>query len=198
MPKCSDTPPIEDRVNVQAHDGQELSPCALEKARALVGLGLATWLEPELRLRLTYNVWEGRKMSRYIIRRDHGLCAYCEQPATSVDHLLGHAKGGLTQPDNLVAACAACNQARGDRSIEEWLVARPAGNAHPVIAAYLASGGTPTHQAHMDAIFSHGVPDPALCVSADDVNRWLKLYQQRNPGAWAQLIQGDPSLHGFE
>lgn len=187
------TSPTEDRVKVQAHDGQELSPCALAKARALVGLGLATWVEPELSLRLTYNVWAGRKMSRRIIRRDHGRCVYCGHPATSVDHLLGHAQGGLTQPDNLVAACAACNQARRDHPLEEWLIERPVGSEHPVIAAYLASGGTPAHQAHMDAIFAQGVPDPSLCVSATDVNRWLKLYQQRNPAGWAQLIQGSAS-----
>lgn len=178
-----------DRIEVEAHDGHRLNPCTRIKARALVGLGLAVWVDPEVRVRLQYNVWAGRQMSRQIIHRDGRRCVYCGQPATSMDHLLGHARGGLTQPDNLVAACATCNQARGDRPLEEWLIEHPVGIDHPMIAAYLASGGTPAHQDYMDAIFSQGVPDPSVCVSADDVNRWLKLYQQRNPEGWAQLIR---------
>ena len=188
--------PSDDRVAVEAHDGRVLSPCARDKARALVGLGLATWLEPETRLRLAYDVWAGRKMSRRIIRRDQGRCVYCGQRATSMDHLLGRARGGLTQPENLVAACTACNTARDDQPLEAWLAKHPAASTHPVIVTYLSSGGTRAHQARMDAIFAQGVPDPALCADADDVNRWLKLYQHRNPKGWAQLIRGPASPGG--
>ena len=189
-PEFSPALPTDDRVAVEAHDGQALSPCAREKARALVGLGLATWVEPEARLRLSYDVWAGKQMSRRIIRRDQGRCVYCGQRATSMDHLLGRARGGLTQPENLVAACTTCNTARDDQPLEEWLVAHPGAAIHPVIAAYLSSGGTPAHQARMAAIFAQGVPEASLCTSADDVNRWLKLYQQQNPGGWARLIRG--------
>ncbi len=185
------TPSIDDRVLVESRDGQELpGRCVLEKARAMVGLGLAVWLDPEHRMRLTYNVWAGRKISRQIIRRDQGRCTYCGQTATSMDHLLGRARGGLTQPNNLVAACADCNQARGDRSLEDWLAEHPMGSQHPTIAAYLTNGGTTAHQARMDAIFSQGVPDSSLCMDAEDVNRWLKLYQQHTPEGWAQLTAG--------
>jgi hypothetical protein len=64
-----------------------------------------------------------------------------------------------------------CNTAHDDQPLEEWLVAHPGATIHPVIAAYLARGGTPAHQARMAAIFAHGVPDASLCTSAEDVNR---------------------------
>ena len=114
-----------------------------------------------------------------------------------MDHLLGRARGGLTQPENLVAACTACNTVRDDRPLEAWLVEHPAAAVHPVIAAYLASGGTAAHQARMDAIFAQGVPDPALCADANDVNQWLKLYRQQNPTGWARLIRGPASPDGL-
>jgi 5-methylcytosine-specific restriction endonuclease McrA len=56
-------------------------------------MGFAMWVEPEIRLRLSYDVWAGKQMSQCIIRRDQGRCASCGQPATSMDHLLGHGFG---------------------------------------------------------------------------------------------------------
>ena len=108
-----------------------------------------------------------------------------------MDHLLGHARGGLTQPTNLVAACATCNNARGDQPLEEWLKEYPAAYEYPVTELYLDSGGTAIHQAEMDAVFSCGVPDPSLCSSGHDANRWLQLYCKHNQAGWTRLIHGD-------
>lgn len=191
IPSPATLPP--NRVAVEARDGQSLSPCTRDKARALVGLGLALWIEPSC-LRLTYDVWAGSAMSRRIIGRDHGICTYCGQPATSVDHLLARSQGGLTQPDNLVAACHHCNQARGDRFLEIWLTRYPAAADHPVIAAYLAAGGTPTHCARMESLFADGIPDPRLCADSNDARQWIKRYRQHYPNEWARWMQSAPDV----
>lgn len=98
---------------------------------------------------------------------------------------------GTHATEQLVAACAAYNQARGDRFLEDWLAEHPMGSQHPTIAAYLTNGGTTAHQTRMDAIFSQGVPNSSLCMDAEDVNRWLNLYQQHTPEGWAQLAAGE-------
>lgn len=47
-------------------------------------------------------------------------CAYCGRPASHVDHVLPRAKGGTDAIDNLVPACARCNNAKGTKTVEEW------------------------------------------------------------------------------
>ena len=43
----------------------------------------------------------------------HGVCAYCGKAAGTLDHVRPRCKGGQTVTQNLVAACAACNRAKG-------------------------------------------------------------------------------------
>jgi len=47
-------------------------------------------------------------------------CTYCGSPASHVDHVLPRAKGGTDTIDNLVPACARCNNAKGTKTLEEW------------------------------------------------------------------------------
>jgi 5-methylcytosine-specific restriction endonuclease McrA len=46
-----------------------------------------------------------------------GLCHYCEKRFSAkeltLDHIVPLARGGSSQPGNLVAACRPCNQAKG-------------------------------------------------------------------------------------
>ncbi len=46
---------------------------------------------------------------------DTTACAYCPQPATSIDHVLAIVNGGLDEPDNVVPACKRCNSSKGPR-----------------------------------------------------------------------------------
>lgn len=188
----SHEPGVNPRVAVEAHNGDRLSPCAREKARAIVALGLAVWIAPDRQMRLCYDVWQGRTITRHILRRDGGRCVYCGAPATSADHLLAWSVGGLTVPANLVAACDACNNGRGTLALEQWLARHPAATAHPIIEAFIADGGTTGRLARTEAIFTVGVPDPAYCTSARDVNRWLRLFRERNPLAWERMTQTVP------
>lgn len=54
-----------------------------------------------------------------ILRRDHHRCVYCGRRATTVDHVLPRSRGGADTWGNLVAACFACNNRKGDRTPEE-------------------------------------------------------------------------------
>jgi len=54
-----------------------------------------------------------------VLRRDHGICSYCNGTATTVDHVIPTSRGGRNSWTNTVAACVPCNQAKGDRSPAE-------------------------------------------------------------------------------
>lgn len=63
-----------------------------------------------------------------IFRRDGWRCAYCarsfrdEPSRLTLDHLVPRSRGGSNSARNLVAACAPCNEQRGNRPITEWLL----------------------------------------------------------------------------
>jgi 5-methylcytosine-specific restriction endonuclease McrA len=58
-----------------------------------------------------------------ILARDRHRCQYCGTKGTvfdlTIDHIVPVSRGGTTSPENLVAACFACNQRKGDRTPEE-------------------------------------------------------------------------------
>ncbi|WP_433610514.1 HNH endonuclease [Prescottella agglutinans] len=55
-----------------------------------------------------------------VLQRDRHRCAYCGTlGARTVDHVQPRSRGGADSYGNLVAACAACNQRKADRTPEE-------------------------------------------------------------------------------
>jgi 5-methylcytosine-specific restriction endonuclease McrA len=58
------------------------------------------------------------KLRRAVLERDGHRCQLeypgCRGRATHVDHVIPRRFGGSDQPANLRAACAPCNQRRGD------------------------------------------------------------------------------------
>lgn len=56
---------------------------------------------------------------RGVLRRDSHRCAYCGRGASTIDHIVPRSRGGLSSWENLVAACHACNSAKGDRTLAE-------------------------------------------------------------------------------
>ncbi|HXG92648.1 MAG TPA: HNH endonuclease [Blastocatellia bacterium] len=58
-----------------------------------------------------------------ILARDRFRCQYCGVKGTAfeltLDHIIPRSRGGRTEPDNLCAACRACNQRKGDRTPDE-------------------------------------------------------------------------------
>lgn len=57
---------------------------------------------------------------RNLFARDGGRCQYCGEQvslrAFTFDHVLPRAQGGLTSWENIVTACMACNQRKGNRT----------------------------------------------------------------------------------
>ncbi len=41
--------------------------------------------------------------------RDEGMCIYCGNPATELDHIIPTKDGGISISSNLVCACHRCN-----------------------------------------------------------------------------------------
>ena len=54
-------------------------------------------------------------MRREIFDLDGGVCAYCGELATAIDHVRPFSKGGATERSNLVAACQPCNSAKSGK-----------------------------------------------------------------------------------
>jgi 5-methylcytosine-specific restriction endonuclease McrA len=52
-----------------------------------------------------------------VLARDEWTCRYCQQDATTVDHVIPIVKGGdPIDMNNMVAACRSCNSSKGSRS----------------------------------------------------------------------------------
>ena len=58
-----------------------------------------------------------------ILARDRYRCQYCGVRGTAfdltLDHIVPRSRGGKSVPENLCAACMACNQRKGDRTPDE-------------------------------------------------------------------------------
>jgi hypothetical protein len=77
-------------------------------------------------------------------------CAYCSNPAETIDHVVPLARGGTNYEGNLVPCCKWCNSSKSDLLLIEWRMAKP-------------HGGTITHRPWMDAdwIAERAQPRPA-------------------------------------
>ncbi|MGG6263286.1 HNH endonuclease [Leptolyngbya sp. AN03gr2] len=75
---------------------------------------------------------------RELFRRDNHTCQYCGTTKhLTIDHVIPRSKGGTHTWDNVVAACARCNSAKGDRLLHETgmsLRTKPKPPIHPAIA----------------------------------------------------------------
>jgi len=55
---------------------------------------------------------------RWVLERDRWSCVYCGQAANQVDHVVPRNHGGSDLPNNLVAACAKCNNLKGSSCVD--------------------------------------------------------------------------------
>ncbi|TYQ10241.1 UNVERIFIED_ORG: 5-methylcytosine-specific restriction endonuclease McrA [Gordonia westfalica J30] len=68
-----------------------------------------------------YRPYAGKTMDSYasnatILRRDQWICAYCDGPADTVDHIVPISQGGPSTFGNQVAACKSCNGFKANRT----------------------------------------------------------------------------------
>jgi hypothetical protein len=52
-------------------------------------------------------------------------CAYCTEPADTLDHVIPRSAGGLTVAGNLVTACQRCNGLKQSKDWRQWFADQP-------------------------------------------------------------------------
>ncbi len=100
-----------------------------------------------------YAMRNGWRQQRY--EQQGGRCLYCRQPlirsealakmpnSLTLDHVIPLAKGGPDTFDNTVAACHACNQAKGMLDLGEF-------STHPIRLQRLTAANTPPERLSAD------------------------------------------------
>lgn len=58
---------------------------------------------------------------REIWLRFGGRCAYCDAPATELEHVVPLARGGDHTAENVVPACKPCNRSKSAKWLDDWL-----------------------------------------------------------------------------
>ncbi len=126
-------------VLVLNQDYRALTVCSVERAVVLIHLRKAELVEalpgyflrspsihfpwPSIvRLKMYVRVPYRRIMlsRKNILRRDRYRCQYCgSREKLTVDHVVPRSRGGSDAWKNLVAACTACNNKKGNRTPEE-------------------------------------------------------------------------------
>ncbi len=64
---------------------------------------------------------------RAVVVRDKGICAYCGEAGSTIDHVIPRARGGLHVWENVVLACRPCNSRKDDKTLAElgWELPHP-------------------------------------------------------------------------
>jgi len=62
-----------------------------------------------------YDKTHYKKLREQILIRDGYTCYYCGQEANTVDHIIPISKGGISNDENMIAACNRCNSGKRDR-----------------------------------------------------------------------------------
>jgi len=47
-------------------------------------------------------------------------CGYCNEPATSLDHIIPRFKSGSSNRNNLIPCCRKCNANKASNEMEQW------------------------------------------------------------------------------
>jgi 5-methylcytosine-specific restriction endonuclease McrA len=118
----------------QAHPGLRIRAAAVDVPMPQV-IRLARYVRVPFRQRAPWS-------RRGVLVRDQHRCAYCGRRATTVDHVLPRSHGGRDSWLNTVAACAADNHRKADRTPEQAgmrLLTRPF-EPTPAAALLLALG----------------------------------------------------------
>ena len=69
----------------------------------------------------------GFEVKEYLLQKWNRKCAYCgvENVPFEIEHILARSKGGSNRVKNLCLSCHSCNQAKGNKPVEEFLKKKP-------------------------------------------------------------------------
>jgi len=131
---------LDSQVLLLNQNFEPLSICTAKRAIVMVWAGKAEIIEsnghfihsvsmtfrvPSIIRLLMYihskHVWNIQLSKQNILRRDHKTCQYCGKTEgyMTVDHVIPRSQGGSDTWENLVCACSACNNKKGDRTLEQ-------------------------------------------------------------------------------
>ena len=70
---------------------------------------------------------QGYEVREYLLEKWDCKCTYCgaEHVPLEVEHIIPRSMGGSNRVSNLTLACVSCNQAKGNRSVEDFLKDKP-------------------------------------------------------------------------
>lgn len=74
---------------------------------------------PDTRLKSHY---VPEKIRQAILERDNGACQICGKKAMAIAHRVPLCRGGTDELFNRIALCAACNKAKGSKTVEELCI----------------------------------------------------------------------------
>ncbi|MFB7086856.1 RNA-guided endonuclease IscB [Streptomyces sp. NPDC056296] len=86
----------------------------------------------------------GTEVREYLLANWNHQCAYCgvQHVPLNIDHIAPKSRGGTDRVSNLTVACIPCNQAKSNRSVEDFLASKP-----KVLARLLAQAKSPLKDA---------------------------------------------------
>lgn len=69
----------------------------------------------------------GFEVKEYLLTKWGRKCAYCrvENVQFEIEHIIAKSKGGSNRVSNLTLSCHSCNQAKGNKPVEEFLKKKP-------------------------------------------------------------------------
>lgn len=69
----------------------------------------------------------GFEVKEYLLQKWNRKCAYCgvDNVPFEIEHILAKSKGGSNRVSNLCLSCHSCNQAKGNKSVVEFLKKKP-------------------------------------------------------------------------
>lgn len=97
-------------------------------------------------VRIPHDTHRRKITRRAVFARDGWTCQYCGcRSNLTVDHVIPRSKGGSSEWDNIVAACAPCNRRKGDLTPHQAGMhpAREPRAPHPQVFIHVASPTIP-------------------------------------------------------
>jgi len=97
-------------------------------SQELVKFDLQKLENPEISgIEYQFGELKGFELKEYLLQKWGRKCAYCsvENVPFEIEHILAKTKGGSNRVSNLCLSCHSCNQAKGNKSVEEFLKKKP-------------------------------------------------------------------------